>query len=325
MLKHSNRCYNTDLAYMSTPVSALETSEIGLPPPAYRLPASARVGRVRLAISELERSVAFYRDVIGLTVLDYDAANHMARLGVSVSGTVLLELLEVPGVKPILKRSRLGLYHTAFLLPSREALSSFVLHLSGLGVPFGSGDHSVSEALYLTDPDGLTVEVYADRDRATWIIRDREIVSGTENVNFSDLLKVPREGWQGVPVGTVIGHVHLYVADLQHASEFYHAALGMDIVTWSYSGALFLSAGGYHHHVALNVWAAGSPVASQMDSRLLFWELLLPTEEERERVAASLIAAGYSTDNQAGTTTFSDQWRITVALSVDSFNSHPTS
>jgi catechol 2,3-dioxygenase len=293
----------------------VDDSQLGTHPPSYRLPASARVGRVRIAVSNLAQSLDFYAKVIGLAVLERETK--LARLGTHNSQVVLLELEELPNVEPIGRRSRLGLYHTAFLLSSREALSSFVQHLNQHHVHFGSGDHLYSEAMYLTDPDGLSVEVYADRPRSEWTINNREIVSATESVRFDLLPAVPENSWRGMPAGTTMGHVHFYVGDLEKAASFYHAGLGLDIVTWRYPGALFTSAGGYHHHVGLNVWVADSPVASARDARLLFWELVLPTELERERAAKSMVDVGYPAVSSAtGAVMFRDPWGINVALTV---------
>ena len=257
----------------------------------YRLPSAARVGRVRLAVSELELSIRFYTRVIGLEVIERGQTRDglLARLG--VDGRVLLELEERPGVDSIGQRSRLGLYHTAFLLPTRQDLGAFVQHLRKLGIRFGAGDHLVSEAIYLADPDGLQVEVYADRPRDTWGYEGGQVLMGTEPVRFDEL---PVTGpWVGAPLGTTVGHVHLYVDDLEKAERFYVRGLGLDVMTRSYPGALFTSAGGYHHHVGLNVWAAGSPMASKADARLLFWELVVGDDAEIDRVAEGLIESGY--------------------------------
>lgn len=297
--------------------SGYSITEIGIHPPNYRLPGTAHIGRVRLAVSDLARSITFYSRVIGLTLLHLEG--NLAQLGIAENDRILLELEQLPGVQSIERRSRLGLYHTAFLLPNREALSSFVRHLAQLNVSFGSGDHLYSEALYLTDPDGLTVEVYADRPRDQWLVEGREIVSATNPVRFEQLPLVDDASWHGAPTGTTIGHVHLYVGDLDRAASFYNAALGLDIVTWRYPGALFTSAGGYHHHVGLNVWAAGSPVAAATDARLLFWELVLPSEDEQQKVLASLLAAGYAqTRTTHGAPAITDPWGITVALVIAS-------
>ncbi len=300
------------LAFPSFP----DSSTIGIRPPGYRLPPSAHVGRVRLAVSSLERSVEFYRDVIGLCVLNSGGQEvGLVKLGPRSSTHVLLELEEIQGVRPVGRRTRLGLYHTAFLLSSREVLSSFVRHLVETGTYFGAADHTVSEALYLIDPNGLSVEVYADRPRTQWAYEGREIVSGVKPVRLDELSSVTQARWEGVPADTTVGHVHFYVGELAAAAKFYHAALGLDIATWRYPGVLFVSAGGYHHHVGFNVWAAGSPPASQEDARLLTWELVLPSYEEVVRVVASLRTNGFSTAQaESRANTFSDPWGITVAL-----------
>jgi catechol 2,3-dioxygenase len=270
----------------------------------YRLPASTHIGRVRLAVSNLSRSRAFYRDVIGLMV--HDTADHMVYLGAEGSKRTLIELEELPGIHPIHGQSRLGLYHIAILLPSRESLASFTRHLVKLGIRFGSADHLVSEALYLVDPDGLQVEVYADRPRETWMYKGGELVMAADPLRFRELPQVEDDSWRGTPSGTTIGHVHLYVGDLEVAKAFYCTALGLDVVMSSIPGALFTSAGGYHHHVGLNTWAASSPPASAGDARLLYWELVVPNSEEMGKVTASLSNAGFST--------LIDPWGIKLAL-----------
>ena len=162
----------------------------------------------------------------------------------------------------------LGLYHFAILLPDRQALGRFVTHLAEVGAHAGSADHLVSEALYLSDPDGLGIEVYADRPRASWTTSGdgderAEIVMATEPLDLRSLVgEAGGERWTGMPAGTVIGHVHFHVGAIREAEAFYHAALGFDKTAWTYPGALFLSAGGYHHHVGTNIWAAGSPAAT---------------------------------------------------------------
>ena len=301
-------------------------SESGVPSPGvhpsqYRLPASTHVGKVRLAVSDLEASIGFYSGVIGLTVLSREG--NLARLGgqstgKQSTGKVLLELESLPGVQPILDGKRLGLYHTAFLLPSREDLSSFVQHLRQLGVPFAAGDHLVSEAIYLSDPDGLEVEVYADRPRQTWRYTGSQLRMGTQAVDFASLPRVTADSWHGAPAGTIVGHIHFYVGDLEQATSFYHESLGLDIMV-KIPTALFTSAGGYHHHVGLNVWAAGSPIAGPTDARLLSWELVLPDAAEIITTVESLHANGFAaSQDENGRTIVTDPWGITVALVPES-------
>lgn len=237
------------------------------------------------------------------------------QMGAAGSDAVLLEIEELPGVRPLDGRRVLGLYHFAVLLPSRLDLSAFIRHLRRAGVEAGSADHLYSEALYLVDPDGLTVEVYADRPREEWTCRDGELVTGVEPLRLAELLRLePRRPWTGAPAGTTVGHVHFFIGDLERAAVFYCDGLGMDKKTWSFPGALFVSAGGYHHHAGLNTWAAGSPVASRNDPRLLFWELMVQGGEDRDAALASLAAQGYPVTPEAGEFSVADPWGIVMSL-----------
>ena len=234
--------------------------EYGIAPPGYRLPAATRLGPVRLQVADLARSLAYYERVIGLQALARD--EHGATLGPPDEARVLVELKVRPGAAPVPRRGRLGLYHFAILLPDRAALGQFVRHLAEAGAYAGMSDHLVSEAVYLTDPDGLGIEVYADRPRRAWGREGRQLVMATEPLDVEDLVRAAGSArWSGIPAGTVIGHVHLFVGDLEAAAAFYHVGLGFDKVVWSDPGALFLSAGGYHHHLGTNTWATGAAPA----------------------------------------------------------------
>jgi catechol 2,3-dioxygenase len=189
-------------------------------------------------------------------------------------------------------------------------------HVSRLGIPFGAADHIVSEALYFTDPDGLGLEVYADRARDQWTVRDKQIILDNKAIRSDELLSISRERWAGVPHGTTFGHLHFSVQDLRLAADFYHAALGMNMMTWNFPDALFVAAGQYHHHVGLNTWAAGSPAASQEESHMMFWELQLPNEQELQSVVISMSAAGWKPTAKSGKPTFSDPWGNTVMPAV---------
>ena len=228
----------------------------GQRPRGFRLPAATHLGKVRLQIADLERSLAFYQDVLGLRIVS--RGDGQAALGAHDDDRVLIELREQGGARPAGGR-RLGLYHYAILLPDRTSLGRFAHHVSAIGVPTGTADHLVSEALYLRDPDGLGIEVYADRPRSAWRRSGQELMIATDPIDMRGILAAAGgERWTGMPAGTVIGHVHLHVGDLSQAAAFYSEALGFDRVTWSYPGALFLGAGGYHHHVGTNVWAGTS-------------------------------------------------------------------
>jgi catechol 2,3-dioxygenase len=239
----------------------------------------------------------------------------MAVLGAQDEGRPLVELHEHPGAAPVPRRGRLGLYHYAILLPDRSSLGRFVRHLAALGERAGMSDHLVSEAIYLSDPDGLGIEVYADRPRTSWTYQDDQLVIATQPLDVEALVRAGgSETWSGLPAGTTIGHVHLYVGDLELAEEFYHTGLGLDKVVWSYPGALFMSAGGYHHHLGTNTWAAGASPAGPNDARLLEWELILPSEVEAQAALVSLAATGGKVVSGKSGGTATDPWGTTVRL-----------
>jgi len=265
----------------------------GEAPLGFRLPEETRLGVVRLQVSDLARSIAFYEDVLGLRELERGASRTVfASQG---DDRPLVELFERRGTRPVPRRGRLGLYHFAILLPDRPSLGRFVRHLGEIGARAGAGDHLVSEAFYLEDPDGLGIEVYADRPREAWQRTGRELMISTDPVDVTGLVRAAGdEAWRGAPTGTTIGHVHLHVADLSRASDFFSEALGFDRMTWRYPGALFLGAGGYHHHLGTNTWAgAGAVPPTAEEARLLEWTIELPDAASVSEVARSLAAAGY--------------------------------
>jgi catechol 2,3-dioxygenase len=289
-----------------------ELQHIGVQPSGYRLSDQARVGRVRLQVSDLSVSLAFYTRVLGFRVLSQEGL--VATLGPQ-SGAALIELHEQRGARPVPRRGLIGLYHFAILVPDRAALGRLVAHLGEIGTYAGSADHMVSEALYLSDPDGLGIEVYADRPRATWKTNGREIAMATEPLDLRALVRAAGdEPWTGMPAGTVIGHVHFHVSTLGEAEAFYHRALGFDKVVWSYPGALFFSVGGYHHHVGTNTWAAGSAVAGPQDARLLEWELQLPAATDIAAASESAAKMGYRVHPDGKDRLITDSSGITVRL-----------
>jgi catechol 2,3-dioxygenase len=284
----------------------------GIAPPGYRLPESTTLGRVRLQVADLARSLSYYEPVLGLRVLSRGSAS--AVLG-ALDGAAILELHERPDATPVPHNGRLGLYHFAILLPDRAALGAFVAHLAAIGVRAGMSDHLVSEALYLTDPDGLGIEVYADRPRSAWRHEGRQIVMATETLDVRDVVAAAKGmAWVGMPAGTRLGHVHLFVADLEAGERFYHVGLGFDKVVWSYPGALFLSAGGYHHHLGTNTWARHASPATEHDARLLDWEIVLPAATDVAAAAASLATQGVVVEWDTSGAAMRDPWGTTLRL-----------
>jgi catechol 2,3-dioxygenase len=252
---------------------------------------------VRLVVAHLEPSLDWYTRILGFAVLHraedreddaYSGRRRWAALG-PADGPVLVELFERPGARRVDRLRRLGLFHFAVLVPERAALGRFLRHVQALGEPVGASDHRVSEALYLYDPDGLGVEVYADRPRDSWQHRGRELVMTTDPLDVRSLVATAGDGaWSGMPTGTIMGHVHLHVGDLEAAARFYHEKLGLDRMVWSYPGALFLAAGGYHHHLGVNTWAAGAAPPGDDEARLLDWELVVPSEGDARRALAAV-------------------------------------
>lgn len=274
----------------------------GVKAPGYRLPEATAVGPVRLQISDLDRSLEYYESVLGLQRLPADDAD--ATLGAS-DGRPLVHLVQKAGIRPVPTQGAFGLYHFAILLPERAALARFLAHLVQLGLRPGMADHLVSEALYLHDPDGLGIEVYADRPRSAWRVRGHELQMVSDPIDVRGLLTAAGEvPWAGMPAGTVMGHVHLHVGDLPAAEAFYHGQLGLDKILWSYPGALFLSAGGYHHHLGLNTWSPG-PSATDGEARLLEWTLQLPSAVDASALLSAL---------NAPTPVQSDPWRTEVRI-----------
>ena len=277
------------------------------------------VGLLSLTVSDLARSVAFYTDAIGLALLD--RGDTTATLG--VAGAPLLLLTERAGAKPWPREqaSYTGLYHFAILVPTRADLGRWVRHWLELGLPLGQGDHLVSEALYLSDPDENGIEVYRDRPRDEWHWANGQVRMGTGPVDIRGLLaEAERAGepWTGLPAGTRLGHIHLQVGDITRAAAFYHDILGFDIVAGMPS-ALFVSAGGYHHHVGMNTWhSKDAPPAPADMVGLRFFTVNFPTEAARQEVLDRIAAAGLPTTQSGDAIAVQDPWQNTLLLQVGS-------
>ena len=272
-----------------------------------------RLGPVTLQVADLARSLTFYEGILGLRVLAKTPGE--ASLG-AADGATLVTLRERPGARPVSRRGRLGLYHVALLLPERPLLGGFLRHVGASGVHIGMSDHLFSEALYLTDPDGLGLEIYADRPKETWPRQDDELLSDSLPLDVPDLLAAATP-YAGMPAGTRVGHVHFYVDDLARAASFYERGLGFTPTIRSFPGALFVSAGGYHHHVGLNTWASGAALAEPDDARLLEWQLGLSSQRALDDALTRLAEAGYAAQTLPnGDALATDPWRTTVRLTL---------
>lgn len=292
----------------------------GEAPSGYRLPAATRLGAVRLRVADLARSVAYYEGTLGLHTTERGATH--ARLAAQGDDATLVELRERPGARPMTPRGRLGLYHFAILMPDRASLGRFVRHLAETGVRAGAGDHLVSEAFYLQDPDGLGIEVYADRPREAWRRVGRELMMATDPVDVASLVEAAGDApWTGMPAGTVMGHVHLHVGDVARAAAFYAEGVGFDRMGWQYPGALFLGAGGYHHHLGTNTWAgSGARPPADDDARLAEWTIVLPADADVGAAADSLARGGHvvARDGRDGRDALAtDPWGTTVRLRAE--------
>jgi catechol 2,3-dioxygenase len=287
--------------------------EFGIRPPRYRLPDETHLGHVRLAVADLERSVEWYSRVLGLDVAQRSATD--AALSASGERRTLIELHEARGVRPVPRRGLLGLYHYALLLPDRPSLGRFISHVDELGLHAGMSDHLVSEAVYIDDPDGLGIEIYIDRPRSSWRHSGGQLTMATNPLDVGSVVAEGRgRPWTGLPAGTVVGHVHLFVGDIDKAAAFYHDVLGFDKIVWSYPGALFMSAGGYHHHLGTNIWAALSPPASEDDARLLEWEIVVPSVADIDALRASVANAHIPVADDSGAIVVRDPWGTAVRI-----------
>src|SRR6185436_7444198 len=247
------------------------------------IPPGTSIGKVRLRVADIDALSEFYERVVGLRSVDREG--DLARLGPE-GGEPLIELASAPTASPAPSFSP-GLFHLAILVPDRPELARALKRVIEQGWRLtGASDHLVSEALYLRDPEGNGIEIYRDRPRDQWGHGDNgELKMATLPLDLDDVLA--DEGASdrppnGMPAETTMGHVHLRVADIPAAEGFYNGALGLDVMVRSYPGALFVAAGGYHHHVGLNTWESqGAPAPPEGSLGLDRWELVLPDEDER--------------------------------------------
>jgi catechol 2,3-dioxygenase len=259
------------------------------------------VGEVRLTVSDLARSRDFYERALDLRATEQDDGT----LALAVDGEAPLIELTGDAAAPPRPRRTTGLFHLAVLLPTRRDLAVAIRRLVEARIPLdGASDHLVSEALYLHDPDGNGIEIYRDRPREEWPHVDGSLEMATLPLDLEDIItELPPAGAKDAvaPPGTRMGHVHLQVSDLDEAEAFYSGVLGFDVMVKGYAGALFVSAGGYHHHIGLNTWqslGAGAPPPGAIGLRS--FEVVLPDSDELERVLARVREAGITAERSNG-------------------------
>jgi catechol 2,3-dioxygenase len=257
------------------------------------IPPDTSIGKVRLRVADLDDLTTFYERVIGLEAVERE--DELTRLG-AAGGEPLIELVGAPDA-PAPPSFSTGLFHLAILVPDRAELARSLQRVAGTGWRLtGASDHLVSEALYLQDPEGNGIEIYRDRPREEWRRNGDELAMATLPLDLESVLGELDPGERqanGMPGGTTMGHVHLQVADIPAAERFYNRALGLDVMVRSYPGALFLAAGGYHHHLGLNTWQSqGAPPPPEGALGLDRYELVLPNAAERDSAADRLAEAG---------------------------------
>jgi catechol 2,3-dioxygenase len=271
---------------MIDPMDPEELTAVGAPVRA-DLPPDTRMGAVHLIVADLDRSLAYYETQIGLRV--HARADGRAQLG--TGGEDLLVLTEEPGAKPADGYS--GLFHFALLVPERIDLARFLAHAARDRVPLsGLSDHFVSEAIYLRDPDHHGIEIYADRPRELWEgqVGTRLTTLPLDTNDLLATLEDPMaEPFGGLAGGTVMGHVHLCVTDVEQTVGYYRDVVGFGLMAQLGDQAAFLSAGGYHHHLGANTWqSAGRPYAPEGYARLTQMTIVLPDEAARDALAERL-------------------------------------
>jgi catechol 2,3-dioxygenase len=265
------------------------------------LPTATRMGAVRLRAGDLDRMAAFYSRAIGLRELGRSGSE--VRLGTG-DGTVLVELEGDPSAPARPARST-GLFHQAILVPTRADLAVALRRVADAGWSFtGASDHLVSEALYLDDPEGNGIEIYRDRPREEWPrTGDGEVEMATLALDLPGVIASASDATpdEGMPDGTVMGHVHLQVADIPEAERHYADGLGFDVTVRGYPGALFVSAGGYHHHLGLNTWGTrGAPAPPEGARGLVRYRVVVPTVAHLRAIGDRLDAAGVRAESRDG-------------------------
>jgi catechol 2,3-dioxygenase len=270
------------------------------------------VGAIALKVRDLDRLVGFYRDVLGLAVLDQ--TQDSAALG--AGGVPFVHLEHRPNAKPDDTREA-GLYHTAFLMPTRADLARWVLHVARNKVPItGASDHEVSEAIYLDDPEGNGVEVYSDRPPETWTWSNGLVRMKTERLDIEDLVQAAAGAtdYAAAPGGLRVGHIHLRVGDVPAAERFYSDVVGLTVTRGGRHGASFMSSGHYHHHVAGNVWHSAGAGRRDDDRAGLSWFTLEADPASFDAVKSRLAQANIPLADTPSGIESADPWGTRLRL-----------
>jgi len=277
------------------------------------LPASLRLGAVRLTVTDLDRSIAFYEQAIGLRVQRREEGE--AALG--AGGEELLVLVEAPDARRAGRHA--GLYHFALLHPSRLELARAAQRLLVTSTPIsGASDHGISEAIYLPDPDGNGIELAADRPRERWGDLTDPTTIGPDPLDLPGLLGLV-EGEEPVAEaapGLRVGHLHLHVGDIERALGFWRDLIGFEVMT-QFPSAAFVAAGGYHHHLGLNTWRGeGVPPAPKGTVGLRDWTIVLEDGGQVAAIRDRLAAAGADHEVDGNRLVARDPWNDEVVVTA---------
>jgi len=274
------------------------------------------VGTVTLKVADLARSITFYTQLIGFEALQ--RGDHNAVLGAGTRPILLLK--EVPGASR-LARNVTGLYHAAILFPDRHSLAVKIAQIKNINYPFGYSDHLVSEAFYLDDPDANGLELYRDRPRSEWTWIDGQVQMALDPIDFDSFFAEIKDGDEAMntplaPVGTKLGHMHLRVGNIPDAERFYHEVLGFDIVALM-PEALFVSAGGYHHHIGMNTWESkNGKLPIEPSAGLREFSLVLPDQAELDRLTNQIEVAGVAVERNGESAIVLDPWQNRIRLTI---------
>ena len=280
----------------------------------FALTRPAHVRGAHLVVGDLGLVSDFYRKIIGLKVLEKNASSEV----LGVEGQPLLTLTTGNNVARA-PRNAAGLFHTAFLVPDRRELARWLAHAAENDVRLdGASDHLVSEALYLSDPEGNGIEIYRDRKPEEWTYHpDGTVAMATERLNLKALYdSAPKESWNGMADGTAIGHIHLQVGDVPQADAFYRDVLGLKVMA-RYPGASFFATGGYHHHIAANIWnSRGAGTREENMTGLSDYTLRFNDKAALDKALAALEAQEIATTKTAEGFSLKDPWGIGLTLAA---------
>lgn len=271
--------------------------------------------KIDLKVTNLQTSLRFYQDILGFQVL------HQSKHEVSLSADGNQTLVQLHAPEGLQKKElrRTGLYHFAILLPTRNDLAKIIRHFIKVNYPLqGASDHDVSEALYLADPDGNGIEIYADRPKTSWDWRGEEVVMGTNALDVQSIMSEwDGNEWNSMPNETIMGHIHLHVNNIEEAKTFYCEGLGFEVVTHYGNQALFISTGKYHHHIGLNIWNGTMAVAPSANSvGMAFYTLVFP-KNKLEQAVERLQAMNIEVERQADSYMVSDPAGNNIKLVVE--------